>query len=268
MANNSEPFEQAARLARSGEKDRARFLFMQIVAAEPENFRAWLWLSELTDDLEEQLEMLEEAVKHVPEGADGRKDLQTIINELHGSIPLPPPATPIQRNDDRTPGESHSPKINSVEVYQRAERLVLMGKRAEALNLINELIEVNPTDERTWLMRSELSPHLPEKVDALKKAVAINPENVPASARLDVFRSNLQNPMRAGKYLEDWGELDQALDLYRVIASQAASVNERNEAQHSINRLECCQKDPVSSPSRKQANRFIDFALSLFSRNL
>jgi hypothetical protein len=94
-----EQMKLASQLARSGEKERAHYVFTQVVAADPQNVQAWLWLSELASDLEEQVAMLDQAMKYMPEGPDGRKDIQAQLNEMHGFITLPGPAEPLPQND-------------------------------------------------------------------------------------------------------------------------------------------------------------------------
>jgi len=92
MIDSTEQMTQATFLARSGEQDRARYMFTQIVEQDPSNFQAWLWLSELSSDLEEQTAHLEQAMKWAPGGAGGGKDLQAHLNELRGCIALSAPA--------------------------------------------------------------------------------------------------------------------------------------------------------------------------------
>ncbi len=78
----------AIEAVRSGERDRARFLFQAIVRQEPNHFQAWLWLSELAGALEEQTAALEQAEALCPKGANGQRDLQVHLNALRSAVPL------------------------------------------------------------------------------------------------------------------------------------------------------------------------------------
>lgn len=88
MVDAADRMEVAVSLARSGESEQAQALFSRIVEDEPVNFKAWLWLSELSNDLEDQTAMLEQALKYVPAGADGSRDLQTHLNDIRGCVVL------------------------------------------------------------------------------------------------------------------------------------------------------------------------------------
>jgi tetratricopeptide (TPR) repeat protein len=220
----------AVGLARSGEKDRAQFVFTQIVAVKPDHVHAWLWLSELSSDLVEQTAMLEQAMKYLPDGADGCKDLQSALNEIHDFIPLPPPSNV---SVDGIPPK----KINENEMYQQAERLMIVGNKAEALKLVKAMAEAGAVQERTWLLDSDLSETLAEKIAALEKALAINANNEATRRRLDTFRQAVDRPLEAGRYLEDCGEMDQAIALYQSIAAQSVSIEEQARARECISRL-------------------------------
>jgi tetratricopeptide (TPR) repeat protein len=232
----SERMEQAVFLARSGEREGARTLFAQIVQEAPANFQAWLWLSELSDHLEEQTAMLENAARYAPPGEAGRVDLQAYLNELRGSLALPAPASsstlkslPRQNNEYE-------------ELFRQAERFSIVGKNDEAIRVLKKVLLLNRRDERAWLLLSELSPDLENKIRALEEVVALNPANDGAAAHLEALRQSQADPLLAGLYLEEQGELDQAIDLYRAIAARSGSAAERTEAFRRIARIENQQK--------------------------
>jgi tetratricopeptide (TPR) repeat protein len=235
------PFEQAAELARQGAKKEAKELFTQVVAEEAQNYRAWLWLSELTDDLEEQTALLEKALAVLPAGVS----LQEELSNLYGftsltAIALPPPvAAPhiaAAPRIEAAPATLQLP-ANPGEILQRVERLVLLGKRAEALAAVNQLTAAGSTDANVWLLHSELSPQLEQKLQSLEQVLRLDPGQASAAARLNALAAHRGHPLKAGQVLEALGEKEQAQELYQGLWAHPASAEEGAAAQRALTRL-------------------------------
>jgi tetratricopeptide (TPR) repeat protein len=273
MNNLSSTFDQAAQLARAGEKSAARLLFQQVVEAEPGNYRAWLWLSEITDDLEDQTAMMEMAMQYIPVREDGKKDLQAELRELYGFVtitamaaPAPEYELPYPQEDSPAPEPACSKDINTEEIYQQAERLALLGKHKKALAVIRPLVEAGSRDERVWQMYGELNPSLAEKVRALEMIVKINPSNECASSHLETLRTALSHPVQAGRFLEEWGEQEQAVELYQTILTHTGPKEEQVEAQQALARLGYYQAGKTVALPSKSNSSIWDMTRNLFSR--
>jgi hypothetical protein len=256
----------AAQLARSGEKDQAKFIFMQIVETFPDLPQAWLWLSELSSNLEEQTEMLDQALKYLPAGADGAKDLQNALNEIHGFIPLPAPTNLVPENI--TPYPPLLKKTTESEIYQQAERQAIMGNHVEALRLVKEITESGAYLEQTWLLFSELSSNLTDKIYALEKASIINPNNQIAKSSLEKFRETLDKPLDAGQYLENCGEMEQALALYHMIAAKSVSIDEQTQARERISRIVSPRSSHTAKKTRSRIENIFKQLVSLTQSRL
>ncbi len=81
----------AVQLARSGEREQARTLFRKILEQEPQNIKAWLWLSELSDKLDDQIDALEKAAGLCYAEGPHCPSLQAQLVEIRGSISLSGP---------------------------------------------------------------------------------------------------------------------------------------------------------------------------------
>lgn len=154
---NENYLQIAIRVARSGERERARDLFAEVVRREPGNAQAWLWLSELTNRLEEQTTMLEIAQEILSGTAGGECDVQTHLNAMRGAIPLPTPATPVPVDGGPDPTASPvSPKSAPDEQLFQANRLIILGKQEQAQELLADLAREYPQDEHILSLLNDL----------------------------------------------------------------------------------------------------------------
>lgn len=244
--------EAAIEVARLGECERARGLFQAIIDQDPRNFRAWLWLSELAGTLEDQTAALEQAQAYCPVNADGRRDLQVHLNSLRGAIPLgappsPEPGPPAAMEQSLPERGKRAPD----EAFFQAERLTILGKQAEAVDMLARLAETTPQDERIWMLLSELHTDPAEKYRLLEKVLKIDPGHAEAAGQIEALRPIIGNPLRTGLYFEKCGEYDQAIKLYRSLAAKSTSVFERLEANRRIAKIKILQEGDLRGLFRR-----------------
>ena len=80
--------------ARSGQRERARDLFMRAVEQDEKNVRAWLWLSSVVDSLEDQEICLENVLALDPTHDAARQGLAWVRKQMEASVPAEPDAMP------------------------------------------------------------------------------------------------------------------------------------------------------------------------------
>jgi tetratricopeptide (TPR) repeat protein len=80
--------------ARSGQRERARDLLMQVVEQDEGNLQAWLWLSGVVDSLDDQEVCLENVLALDPGHQAARKGLAWVRQQLKDRPPPPPESTP------------------------------------------------------------------------------------------------------------------------------------------------------------------------------
>jgi hypothetical protein len=80
----------------------------------------------------------------------------------------------------------------SLELLERVVALAKSGDRLRARGLLWQSLEDEPADERAWLLYSELEDAPQEKIAALQKAIALNPQNERARARLQHLLEQVQ----------------------------------------------------------------------------
>lgn len=94
MADLDAQFKQAVTEYKSGKKDKARDLLMEIVDKDEQHEQAWLYLSALVGSLEEQQICLENVLAINPNNARAKKGLDKVTQQISArdAAAAPPPA--------------------------------------------------------------------------------------------------------------------------------------------------------------------------------
>ncbi len=90
---------QGIAAARAGQKERARQLLLQVIAANEEVEAAWLWLSSVVEDPQEQQICLENVLALNPDNSAAQAGLrwlreQGVVKPVEAPPPVPPPEPP------------------------------------------------------------------------------------------------------------------------------------------------------------------------------
>jgi tetratricopeptide (TPR) repeat protein len=264
-ASATDLMDQAVKLARMGEKAQARVLFLQIVEYEPYTLQAWLWLSELADNLQEQTIMLEEALKHMPVG--NSKSLQDYLVEIRCSIPLPPPQEALSGSSK--PADPHARQENSEEqaqkIIQQVRSLQAYGQGTEALEILNQLAPEDQRSASLWWLASELEPDLDRKIAALQQVVERKPQDLQAAQRLFALESLAGDPLGIVRYFESIHDRQQAIEVCRCLLARESEQAAKKQLSACLGRME--RGLSSSAPDTKPVPRLRALARSLFSRS-
>ena len=167
------------RLARLGAREQARMVFTAIVEYRPAEVDAWLWLSELADNLDDQVSALEKAAQYFSnEGEDGQS-LQERLNIIRGGTALAQPESipeSLLKAQQETSAPAARPHPTHSEIYQKAERCFLLGENDKAFKLLASLLEEDPTHADALELFNELLPipqaaSEPVQTDAMQQDV-------------------------------------------------------------------------------------------------
>ncbi len=138
--------------------------------------------------------------------------------------------------------------------YYRAERLARIGKREEAVRLLNALVKKEPQDERPWLLLSELETDPQEKLRLLQRVLAVSPGHPLARQRLTALQHMQEDPLRRGQALEDAGKDDQAIQLYNMVIAHSRTPAQRVEASRRIANIRLRQESDQAQPIHPTLN--------------
>lgn len=138
--------------------------------------------------------------------------------------------------------------------YYRAERLARIGKREEAIRLLNALVKKEPQDERFWMLLSELETDPQEKLRLLQRVLAIYPGHPLARQRLTALQHMQDDPLQRGQSLEEAGKDDQAIQLYNMVVAHSQTPAQRLEASRRIANIRLRQEADQAQPIHPTLN--------------
>lgn len=234
MFNSADLLTQAIEAAQSGEHERARSLFIEVVDQDPHNAQAWVYLSQLVEDPEDQLIALENALLLLPGDADLLER-----REAH-----------LQANPQLRVPEDNTFADTLAQARQLADERRFM----EAVALLRTLAGQFSSREEPWLELARLESGLHERTQAAKKALSINPHSEEAQLLLDEAQKEQKKPFLRGQHFEERGEVDRAMETYLSIATHSRLPAERLEAQRRMENIQTRQEANHIQPIHPNLN--------------
>lgn len=280
-----ELLRSAVLAARSGQRQSARALFVQVTEQDPDCELAWLWLSDLYDEPGERIAALECALRIRPNNRSAQTRLAQLSAGLREdasqpantgqidepfSTPLPAPdeyltkaSDPFTEEDNRASAveeaappawRSAQPDELEQDAYHQARRLAKEGKIDPALGLLYQLVEVYPQRADAWLLIARITPRAQEKIKALEKVAEIYPHNQKVRAHLERLETLENNPFLVGQQHEERGEREQARRVYEWIKAHSRSPAERLEAARRMDSLRIIEEAEHLQPVNPTLN--------------
>jgi tetratricopeptide (TPR) repeat protein len=206
---------RAVEAAQSGQREQARRLFLRVVEQDQRCLEAWIYLSRLVDDPEDQFVALENALILAPHDEELRARREAV---LLAHPYLHPSGLPSEQRD----------RISLL--YRQSLMLEVAGKHAGAARLLRQILEINPRELRAWIKLSEIDPDPAERTRALEKVLALDPLNEDALVRRQQLLQLQSDPLKRGRLLESRGEFEQAVEIYRSVTIHSRSAADRVEA--------------------------------------
>ena len=145
--------------SQENQKEFAADCFQTALEYNEQNAAAWLWMASLVDSNTVKVSMLEKALAIEPDNEDVVTALDTAKNGI------------------------------LKERLTEAKTAAVAGNNAEAVRIIDTLLETNPDSIDAWTMRSHLAEGFDEKIRCFESILAIDPTNVAAKASRDSLLS-------------------------------------------------------------------------------
>lgn len=218
MESSVDLLRKAIQAARSGRELTARDLFQDVVRLDPNNEIAWMWLSGLLDSLEDRLAACEQVLFLNPRNASMRAYYEKLLAEQKA----------IQ--------ERKRAELEETLAYARNQ--YEQKNYAQALLVVQELLQEEIQLADAWLLYAELVSSIDEKVQAYETALRLEPSNPAARQGLELYRLYQQEPHELAAYFEEEGRLDEAIAVYQEIAAKANKSSEFDRAYREMVRLE------------------------------
>ena len=168
--------------------------------------------------------------------------------------------------------------MTSTELLRRGVEAARAGRKAEARELLVQVVEVDPQSEIAWIWLSGLMDDLEDRIIACENALTINPANMKVRTYLerllreknDALKMKRQNagveaesisapipspvqrkpevqsnPYSLAQQLEQDGKLDEALDEYKALAARTKKSADFDFIYKQIVRIEGLQKENI-----------------------
>jgi tetratricopeptide (TPR) repeat protein len=216
--DSAELLRQALQAARNGRELTARDLFQDVVRLDPNNELAWMWLSGLLDPLEDRIAACERALSINPGNQQVRTYREKLLKEHRAEL-----QKRLSRVDE---------SVQQVRSHMESD------KRAEALILLQPILREHTEHKEAWLLFADLAESIDDKVRAYETLVRLDPLDESVRENLKRYRYFQRNPLELADYYEEEGRLDQALELYNVLAAEAGNTSEFERIYRKIVRLE------------------------------
>ncbi len=143
-------------------KESARRCFLRAIETDENNEMAWLWMASITEDQDEKAAHLEKVLAINPE------------NEVANTL------LKIQRKDE------------AQGLLQKSKASAVRGNRREALEMLEQIKQLDSDIDEVWILQAHLSDAFEEKAFCFNQALACNPENEAARFGLASLESILQ----------------------------------------------------------------------------
>lgn len=227
MQTTQDLLKLAIAAARGGREWTARDMFLQVVSLDPRNELAWMWLTGLLEDVDDQIYACEQVLQINPQNRAAARHLARLHAEKQK-----------QRDEENRRAE---------EQLQAAREAWKAGKKESALAELRALA-ANPQAAHPdlWRMLAELSPEWEERAQALERLTELYPQDEETRKKWERARYYARHPIHQAELYEESGEIDKAIKLYLSIAAEAGSKSaEWNKILRKVNELEDLKREGV-----------------------
>lgn len=145
-----------------GAAELANSCFDQAIGHDDKCALAWFWKAKVSGSDDQKVECLQRALELDPDNDDARQAL--------AELKTPTPEATLEE----------------------AKWAAVAGKRKRALEILDEVLANGHSTAEGWVLRSHLSLSLEDKVDALEKALEMEPDNESARAGYDFLTSTVR----------------------------------------------------------------------------
>lgn len=223
-------FREAVKAAHNGDQPLAHQLLQELVIGQPRHEMGWLWLSKVSEDLEEQIYALETVLTLNPACEEALFRLPELKSQQKQQTPV-------------------------IDLYQEAVTAYKNGRPHQARQHLQQLVRTEPSNTRAWIALGRLAQTSAEKVVAMEAIVDINPQNEKAAATLKKLKLNHDDYLALGQAYHTVGQANKALTAYQYAAKHAASSVDRHIARKHVNDLKAQLESPKVGSDESQAQQ-------------
>lgn len=225
--------QQALTAARAKHELTARDLFLEVVEINPRNELAWMWLTGLLDDLDDCIYACEQVLDINPRNEQIRRYL-------------------VQLQEKKQKQLDEQRQLVEKQV-QRAVGTAKAGQRESALGLVREAAQIQDPGLEGWRLLAELSPDMDEQIHALKKLLALTPQDVKARETLNRLSHLKRNPQELAALYEEQGNAEKAIEQYYLALRQPELKDQWRNIDRKIVRLKERRSENIAHVSARMS---------------
>ncbi len=218
--------QQAISAARVGRELTARDIFLEVVEINPRNEIAWMWLTGLLDDLNDCIYACEMVLDINPHNVHARQYLSQLQVKKQKQVD--------EARQDRE------------EQVRQAYELAKSNQREAALSIVRDLAQRNDASAESWRLLADLTPEMDERLHALEKLLALAPANIKVRQQLDRLQHFKNNPLDLGAMYEEQGNVDKAIETYKLASYRPDFKNKWNNIYWKIVGLENLRQEKIA----------------------
>ena len=205
---------EAITAVKANQRLKARNLLRELLAAEPANEFAWIWLSEASDELSEKVYALEQALEINPK----RTAVQTKLTQL------------------QTKGQTNQ-AVKEENRLAEAIALAGNGRFQEARDALIKLAESDQNHIQIWLLLSTLVDNIEDKIVALENVLQLKPHHNDAQKLLKRRLQGEVDKLTQGRAFEKKHDLKNAIVAYETAVIISPIEEEKEIAQRRLDEL-------------------------------
>jgi hypothetical protein len=183
-------FQQAQMAIRAGDKAAGRDRLLQVVRLDEQHEEAWLWLSAVAEDRNEQVICLENVLTINPHNEMARQGLEKLGWEV------PPPGEPpdVTQVSERSSFFPSPPpeSLDLDQLFKEAVEAIRAGDKAAGRVKMMTVVQQDDMNEQAWLWLSSVVETEEERIIALENALMVNPDNDKARRMLEKIQAKDQ----------------------------------------------------------------------------
>lgn len=192
-------FEEAKQAATEGSHEKAMEILDAYLVDVPESVEAWMLKADLSPDVDQKIEALEKALEIAPDNAVTKDAVAAVY------------------------------AARSQAAFDEAKQAAMAGDQTKAIEVLDAYLNDVPDSVEAWTLKSHLSSSVEEKVEALEKALEIDPENAAARSGLAflalTFGATKEAPASAAVTVETQAHDESSVDPYADL-DETVSPNE------------------------------------------
>ncbi|MCB0037741.1 MAG: hypothetical protein KDE51_27100 [Anaerolineales bacterium] len=245
-------FKQGVRVARAGDLEEAKAIFLDVIALDDTHELAWLWLSGLVDEPEDQIVALENALVINPQNSKARRRLEQLQAQYQPAAAMAAPGGGYQQPMPEAAAMPRPVRPRPSESMHKAMGAFKAGDYVEARHHAQYVIKFEQPDVNMWLICARTADQIEDEIDALKQLLKLDPGRDKSRTRLEELYAIQDEPLLLAQYCAEKGQVEKARMILGRMAKQSPSASQRQEALARLRMLhagESAHSYQLSSPN-------------------